>query len=294
MNKPCSILNTMEDRMTADEWAKDLLKRISSNVTKYRKALRLTANDLSERTGDLAGYPIPRSTIANLERGGKKTISIFELRALECAFGVDRHILERDIFSPAEINRSFPHSEPLPNYRVFRDEIVIRNYREGVDDRNPLLYLLFWLNELTETRDRLATTKLESRFSLPKFLALAEETGLSISDETCDYLNRSVGKAKASYEVQKEMMIKRSQNLQNSFSKNFPKNDIKIWDMNDHIFTAPIVPVSILHSLHQTEGVNVQEVITEFFGVSDMNSSEQTFKYSDIEELSKPYQEWCE
>lgn len=292
MNKPCSILNFMNEQMTPKDWSEDLLLRIRENVAKYRKALRLTADELSDLTKTTAGYPIPRSTIANLERGGKKTLSIFELRALEYALGVDRLALERDLFTPGQLNRSSPKSAETPNYRVFLDQISQINREGDNEDLSNLQKFLHWINELTESRDTLARTKLEGQYSLPKFLTLAEADNLPLSDDTWEYLATQAGKASASFELEEKMMSEKTQNLLDFVSQSFPKEKFELWEMQDHVFRAPVVPIAALFPLHKTEGVDLKGTLMKYFGVADFSSSWKTFKYSEIDEMREPYEKW--
>ncbi|MGY1730150.1 helix-turn-helix domain-containing protein [Geodermatophilus sp. SYSU D01045] len=66
------------------EWAKRLTQVIADGIRAARG--RVSAQKLADRCTEL-GYPIPRSTISNLESGRKETISVQELlvlaRALE-------------------------------------------------------------------------------------------------------------------------------------------------------------------------------------------------------------------
>ncbi|MET8627905.1 helix-turn-helix transcriptional regulator [Kitasatospora sp. NPDC004669] len=81
-----------EDWSTDDENALDWHERITKDViqaiTRRRKCLGLSAQDLADETRDL-GHEVPRNVIANWESGRRKTITIPELiivaEALETA-----------------------------------------------------------------------------------------------------------------------------------------------------------------------------------------------------------------
>lgn len=71
---------------TRGEWSADLTRSIAGNLRRCRKAKRWSARELSE-TCDVLGYPIPRTTISDLENGRRLFLSVAELlmlaRALE-------------------------------------------------------------------------------------------------------------------------------------------------------------------------------------------------------------------
>lgn len=80
----------------------DMTKSISpvvgAQVLRYRKALRLSAEELAHQSG----HGLTRSVIANLENGRKDDITVTQLLALASALHVPPALLIADIFKPAE------------------------------------------------------------------------------------------------------------------------------------------------------------------------------------------------
>lgn len=60
------------------EWAASWAKSAGAGIQKARKARKMTVQRLSERCTEL-GYPIPRSTLTNLELGRKEALVVQEL-----------------------------------------------------------------------------------------------------------------------------------------------------------------------------------------------------------------------
>lgn len=59
-------------------WASSVAGRVGKNIQRARKIVDMSAQDLSNAC-EANGYPIPRSTIANIESGRKETVSLQEL-----------------------------------------------------------------------------------------------------------------------------------------------------------------------------------------------------------------------
>jgi transcriptional regulator with XRE-family HTH domain len=74
------------------EWSADLTRSIAKNMRRCRKAKRWSARELSE-TCDILGFPVPRTTISDLENGRRLFLSVAELLILARALEV----------SPAEL-----------------------------------------------------------------------------------------------------------------------------------------------------------------------------------------------
>ncbi|MFE4197373.1 helix-turn-helix domain-containing protein [Paenarthrobacter sp. NPDC056912] len=60
------------------QWASSVAARVGKNIQSARKLASMSAQDLSAAC-EAAGYPIPRSTIANIESGRKETVSLQEV-----------------------------------------------------------------------------------------------------------------------------------------------------------------------------------------------------------------------
>jgi len=69
------------------DWGTDWTARIGQVILELRKARGMSAQDLADRCSEL-GYPIPRSTIANMETRARKTVPVQEIAVLAAALGV--------------------------------------------------------------------------------------------------------------------------------------------------------------------------------------------------------------
>ena len=67
--------------MSPQDWAEQQGTRVAAGVRALRKAQRRSAQWVADRTADL-GYPISRATIADLENGRRKWVTIAELMVL--------------------------------------------------------------------------------------------------------------------------------------------------------------------------------------------------------------------
>ncbi|MBE7699235.1 helix-turn-helix transcriptional regulator [Oerskovia sp. Sa1BUA8] len=87
------------------DWAARWAKRIGENLAALRKERGVSARELSERCEGL-GYPIPRSTIANIESGRKRELPVQELAVLAAALNL----------APLALLYDSEHMQPvLPN-----------------------------------------------------------------------------------------------------------------------------------------------------------------------------------
>lgn len=100
------------------EWGRELTRRIGQNVRRYRQNLGWSAQDLSNET-KLRGYPIPRSTIANIEGRPKNTIALQEAIVLADSLGVPLSTLLWSPYEPADNVRALPNWE-TPTYWAWR------------------------------------------------------------------------------------------------------------------------------------------------------------------------------
>lgn len=82
------------------EWSNAWARRIGENVAMLRKEAGISAQRLSELCGEL-GYPIPRSTIANIESGRKRDIPVQEVAVIARAMKVPPIRVLYEITSPS-------------------------------------------------------------------------------------------------------------------------------------------------------------------------------------------------
>ncbi|MFI9157102.1 helix-turn-helix domain-containing protein [Kitasatospora aureofaciens] len=85
------------DDEDALDWHERITKDVIRAITRRRKDLGLSAQDVADETGNL-GYEVPRNVIANWESGRRKTITIPELIVVAEALDVAPVEL---LFSPA-------------------------------------------------------------------------------------------------------------------------------------------------------------------------------------------------
>ena len=81
------------------EWAKDVLERVARQVASLRRARGWSAQDLSNRIGEL-GYDLPRSAIAKIE-SGRRGVDVPEFLVLAQALGAPPFALLVDLPSDA-------------------------------------------------------------------------------------------------------------------------------------------------------------------------------------------------
>ena len=137
-------MDTPED--AAQEWSREVSARIGRNVQEIRKTRGLSAQKLSDAAERL-GYPIPRSTIANLEGGRKVTVSTQELSVLARALGVDTAALLYSPLRPTELVRPTPGQE-LPAYAAPDHPLDLRPelFPKGDDTVDKAWHLMRQLN----------------------------------------------------------------------------------------------------------------------------------------------------
>jgi transcriptional regulator with XRE-family HTH domain len=68
-------------------WASEVAAQVGKNIQRARKNASMSAQDVSNASEGL-GYPIPRSTIANIESGRKETVALQELLVIAEVLGV--------------------------------------------------------------------------------------------------------------------------------------------------------------------------------------------------------------
>lgn len=92
-------------------WAGSIALRVGRNIQRARKSSGMSAQHLSDGCG-ATGYPIPRSTIANLESGRKETVSLQELMVIGHVLGIPPMAL---LYAPQDIAETV---EVVPGVRV--------------------------------------------------------------------------------------------------------------------------------------------------------------------------------
>jgi transcriptional regulator with XRE-family HTH domain len=130
---------TMGQTDLNDEWPAQWSKQIGTRLQRYRKAAKLSASALSERCSE-AGYPIPRSTIANLESGRKEAVPVHEVVVLAKALAIPPLALLYGIDEAGEV-------DVLPDLKAsgwdawirFADGLSPFNSIDNADNREPLL-----------------------------------------------------------------------------------------------------------------------------------------------------------
>lgn len=73
--------------MTQNDWQGRLTQHVADAVRHYRKERGLSAQALADACGNL-GYPIPRTSIANLENGRRSGVELAELLVLAKALEI--------------------------------------------------------------------------------------------------------------------------------------------------------------------------------------------------------------
>lgn len=82
-------------------WGERLTRSIAAEIKRRRTELRWSAQKLSDACGEL-GFEFPRSTLADLESGRRKHLSVAELIALAAALGVPPLLLIYPVGRKAE------------------------------------------------------------------------------------------------------------------------------------------------------------------------------------------------
>jgi transcriptional regulator with XRE-family HTH domain len=135
----------------AKEWELELSRRVGTAVQTHRKALKLTAQQLAERTRDI-GYPVSRVAISKIEgnlRAGK--LDVAELLILAAALDVPPLVL---LFPglPDEAVEVIP-GQPGTSWDGYlwatgrADGVALKGYRliQAVLERNQLSIEIFGL-----------------------------------------------------------------------------------------------------------------------------------------------------
>lgn len=119
----------MEEKTTKtaqEQWRDEYISTIARNVREYRDRLGISAQQLSDRT-EKAGFKIPRSSIANIETGAKKSYPIHEMVTIARAFGLPIQGLLASPYHADELIRPYGDMEPIPayNYRITPQEMEL-------------------------------------------------------------------------------------------------------------------------------------------------------------------------
>ncbi|MFT3660010.1 MAG: helix-turn-helix transcriptional regulator [Gordonia sp. (in: high G+C Gram-positive bacteria)] len=91
-------------------WNQQTTERIASSVQARRKAKKMTAAQLADRTAEL-GHPLSRSVISDIETGRKRSLEVGELIVLAAALGVPPIVLIYPDIPDGEV-------EALPGWQV--------------------------------------------------------------------------------------------------------------------------------------------------------------------------------
>lgn len=118
-NKPSKVfgMEQLSGERDPKTWAREVSARMGRNVREFRAERKLSAQKLSDATAAL-GFPIPRSTIANMEAGRKDAISVQEASVLAEALRVPISALLYSPLHPGETVRPVP-TEEMPSYAAF-------------------------------------------------------------------------------------------------------------------------------------------------------------------------------
>lgn len=161
------------------EWGRNLTRSIGQNVRRYRQNLGWSAQDLSNET-KLRGYPIPRSTIANIEGRPKNTITLQETLILADSLGVSLATL---LYSPYEPDKRVPIIPmwELPAYKAWATPTHKRSPR-GDALNQPAEDVRYYAEELNAARVnlRLARAQLEKDRAEALLTHQGEETDMQV------------------------------------------------------------------------------------------------------------------
>jgi transcriptional regulator with XRE-family HTH domain len=124
--------------VTQTGWPERLAHVIATEVRRYRKDRRLSAQQLSDRCAKL-GMEIPRSTLADLENGRRSKVTVAELLVLAAALDVPPVLLV------APLGRQ-PKSEILPGRELpTRDAVLWLSGVAGLSE-TPAGFDIAWLS----------------------------------------------------------------------------------------------------------------------------------------------------
>ena len=182
----CVPMKQTEEVDAGKKWSETITSTIGENVQSYRKLAGISAQKLSEETGEL-GYAVPRNTITNLENGRKATVTLQELLLISRALHVPMSALianPLDGMKPIDVT-------PIGNTKSSWDafEQLGSNTLEG-----PELYLdaVQHINEYTNGLKHALMMFLNYRHL--KNQEEKAELGLDIYDKAGDKLDRDAFK----------------------------------------------------------------------------------------------------
>lgn len=159
------------DETAGRAWATSWAASIGRNIFSVRKSRGIIAQQLADRCSEL-GYPLARSTIANIESGRKRDIPVQEIAVIARALGVPPVRLLYPIEDGGISFTALPDVEVLPTEamewfsgraRIDDDGAVSVLTNDGTDaglsnartERDNRLYALYVLGRLEDLRDRL-------------------------------------------------------------------------------------------------------------------------------------------
>lgn len=93
-------------------WASSVAGQVGRNIQRARKLASMSAQELSNACEGM-GYPIPRSTIANIESGRKETVSLQELLVIAEVLDTPPITLIYYPFDAAEVVEKVPGQKRL-------------------------------------------------------------------------------------------------------------------------------------------------------------------------------------
>ncbi|UOD81991.1 helix-turn-helix domain-containing protein [Paenarthrobacter ureafaciens] len=96
----------------ARQWAGSVALRVGKNIQRARKDAGKSAQQLSDGC-EAVGYPIPRSTIANLESGRKETVSLQELLVIAHVLDIPPITLIYSPYRAADLVEAAPGVERM-------------------------------------------------------------------------------------------------------------------------------------------------------------------------------------
>lgn len=109
-----------------EEWSRAETARIGKCLANRRAELgRLSARALAERTAQL-GFPVSRSTLAKLERGGRDDLTVSELRVLAAALEMPPALLLYPVGTSEQV-APLPsmHTDSWTAYKTLLGELVL-------------------------------------------------------------------------------------------------------------------------------------------------------------------------
>lgn len=129
----------------AGEWGASVARGIGQRVKRYRKAARLSAEQLAQQLDD-AGVPMTRSVLASLESGRRPVVSVAEWLILARLLNVPPLALLVDYDGDDELVALLPDSPPMLT------EHAVGWLRDGVAASLEGQRLAAWLRATEYTR----------------------------------------------------------------------------------------------------------------------------------------------